>query len=111
MNIAKHSFILLQLADKEREMFQLCAKRDSPISAAIFPGIKPNEVINYLIQQGVHAEENDRRRRDDNDYLGGFNNSSEKFIEAIKGPILFGIDVNGKDTEGNKFLHLLCKNN
>lgn len=38
--------------------------------------------------------------------------SSEKFIEeAIKGPILFGIDVNWKDTEGNTFLHLLCKNN
>ena len=38
--------------------------------------------------------------------------SSEKFIEeTIKGPILFGIDVNGKDTEGNNFLHLLCKNN
>ena len=38
--------------------------------------------------------------------------SSEKYIEeTIKGPILFGIDVNWKDTEGNKFLHLLCKNN
>ena len=50
------------------------------------------------------------QKRRERYYLRGFN-SSEKFIEAIKGPILFGIDVNGTDTEGNNFLHLLCKNN
>ncbi|XP_046654297.1 serine/threonine-protein kinase/endoribonuclease IRE1-like isoform X3 [Daphnia pulicaria] len=102
--------IQVELAEKEKELFELCKIRH-PATSIIFPWTNQNEKLKTLIRQGVDVNKKDNNGNNALHLLCRFNNSSERLIDAIKLLIQLGINVNEKNNNGNNALHFLCLNN